>query len=523
MDSLKTPVTIPNEFAEQATISNINDIPQVATGSNLASWNEGFPEITRLTPDEGGLPPKQQDFNGIYKAISSHSVFSQNGGGYTFNQDVSNKIGGYPKGALLWYLPDDGSFPYQVYSTKNNNIDNFVNTPSFIGNSWLNTSYARQDLSNTGQLTNCVLSTGVNIQLEYDETTLTLKAGSKLIKPDGTWLSMTADATDSISPFSDGIYVYLAISPIGIGARNTLQITSGATVPSDSTPYSFYYNYTDKGIYYKATESTWVKSTRNTIPFAQVIVKDGKIADVVKLDTCSYLGGCAFSLPLTGLAAFGTNEDGTYKTVKFTSTGMRIRTDSGTVPASTITITTEGSMSLHFATFDKTTGYLVSNGTQRTDGRLLLGSFENNGTVITSMNPVHPIRLADANVIEQELQTKANIDLSNTTPSQAFKDMSIGWGMPDYNKPVKTTPGDSYTFTASYDCLLVVIAFEDVAAILAKITNTAGENIDINGASNVTNGVDTYATAKAFVKKGVSVEVTLTGEAKWQIVYPLGD
>ena len=138
-----TPVVIPQPIAAQATSENINVIPNGATGTNRASFQEGFPAITRLPVIENplptqvsGLPPKQQDFNGLFNVVSQHNFFAQNGGLYSFNQAVSDAIGGYAKNQILWYFPATG-LPYPVVSMIDNNTYNFVETPSYIdGEKW---------------------------------------------------------------------------------------------------------------------------------------------------------------------------------------------------------------------------------------------------------------------------------------------------------------------------------------------------------------------------------------------------
>lgn len=133
-----TPVVIPQPIAAQATSENINVIPNGATGTNGASFQEGFPAITRmpvienpLPTQKSGLPPKQQDFNGLFNVVSQHNFFSQNGGTYSFNQAVSDAIGGYPKNAVLWYFPENED-PFLVYSLINDNTNNFVEDPTLI-------------------------------------------------------------------------------------------------------------------------------------------------------------------------------------------------------------------------------------------------------------------------------------------------------------------------------------------------------------------------------------------------------
>lgn len=132
-----TPVVIPQPIAAQATSENINAIPNGATGTNRASFQEGFPAITRMPVLENplptqvsGLPPKQQDFNGLFNAVSQHNFFAQNGGLYSFNQAVSDAIGGYPQGALLWAIV--GGKPSAVYSLVENNTFNFLTNPEYL-------------------------------------------------------------------------------------------------------------------------------------------------------------------------------------------------------------------------------------------------------------------------------------------------------------------------------------------------------------------------------------------------------
>ena len=76
-----------------------NTIPEDATGTQAASLEEGFPSITSTPISQGGIPPQRTDFNGLGYLLSSQFFYLQNGGSFTFNQDVSDAIGGYPQGA----------------------------------------------------------------------------------------------------------------------------------------------------------------------------------------------------------------------------------------------------------------------------------------------------------------------------------------------------------------------------------------------------------------------------------------
>lgn len=109
-----------------------NTLPKSDSGDQRASLDLGFPPITGLPINEGGIPPERADFNALGNLTTSQYFFIQNGGRFTFNQTVSDAIGGYPAGAVLQYT--SGNESYQVISLINNNTFNFVVTPSYIDN-----------------------------------------------------------------------------------------------------------------------------------------------------------------------------------------------------------------------------------------------------------------------------------------------------------------------------------------------------------------------------------------------------
>lgn len=134
MESLTIPQIISGAFAYNG---QKNTIPDAPTGSFLASIQEGFPPITMMPKKNGGQPPEGKDFNGILNLVSQFYFFTQNGGTYTFNQSVSDAIGGYPEGARLWYVDSSTGEASLLRSTKGNNTDNFVTNPEVIGTSWV--------------------------------------------------------------------------------------------------------------------------------------------------------------------------------------------------------------------------------------------------------------------------------------------------------------------------------------------------------------------------------------------------
>ena len=128
-------LTLPQILSQTfASDGDKNTIPTDATGTQNASLEEGFPEVTEKSIATGGIPPVRKDFNGALNLLSQFYFFTQNGGTYTFNQDVSDAIGGYPINAVLWYFGSDGTKTLVVSNIANNGY-NFVSNPDYIGDS----------------------------------------------------------------------------------------------------------------------------------------------------------------------------------------------------------------------------------------------------------------------------------------------------------------------------------------------------------------------------------------------------
>lgn len=110
-------------------------IPQSQDGAiaNRASYDEGFPVVCSENKVSGGKPPRREDINQILYLTSANLTELQSGNYPTFNTDVSTFLGGYPLDSVLWSSTEKCF----VRSTKANNTDNFITTPSFLGNSWV--------------------------------------------------------------------------------------------------------------------------------------------------------------------------------------------------------------------------------------------------------------------------------------------------------------------------------------------------------------------------------------------------
>lgn len=128
---MKNPKLIVKPFAKNGQKNVIPENYETSMESNQATWDQGFGQITMLPVAAGGLPPKGQDFNGIFNQISENIVYLSQGGRFKFSAEYAEAISGYPKGAIL--QSDDEKKEY-LSLIDNNKVD--FNTVTDISASW---------------------------------------------------------------------------------------------------------------------------------------------------------------------------------------------------------------------------------------------------------------------------------------------------------------------------------------------------------------------------------------------------
>jgi hypothetical protein len=97
------PISIP-KFFQKAFAQNggKQDVPITGdTSGGRASYDVGFPPVTRIPIVAGGIPPFGTDFNGVLYDLSAAIQYFQSGVAFPFNQDFATAIGGYEVGAIV--------------------------------------------------------------------------------------------------------------------------------------------------------------------------------------------------------------------------------------------------------------------------------------------------------------------------------------------------------------------------------------------------------------------------------------
>lgn len=139
MDDLTKPATLANTFCNSG--DKTGTIPTADTGTNAASLAKGFPLITSTPVNEGGVPPKRKDFNGIINLLSQYCFHLQNGGTFEYSAEVATAIGGYSNKAVLRYIDPDNGCIRKIKSLINNNQNAPSNTNIRVSSSETGTFY----------------------------------------------------------------------------------------------------------------------------------------------------------------------------------------------------------------------------------------------------------------------------------------------------------------------------------------------------------------------------------------------
>lgn len=81
---------------------------QIGVHDGYASFPDGFVPLNAQPIASGGVPPYQEDVNGVLKMVTAWDQWVQAGGPVVYDSAFSTAIGGYPTGALLISTANSG-------------------------------------------------------------------------------------------------------------------------------------------------------------------------------------------------------------------------------------------------------------------------------------------------------------------------------------------------------------------------------------------------------------------------------
>lgn len=406
MQSLVQPELLLKPFAENGDKNSIPLENQTIAQPQLADLTSGFPPITSLDPADGGLPPERKDFNALGFLTTSYDFFYQAGGTFTFSSTISNAIGGYPLGARLWYTDANG-VSMIVRSTIENNTNNFISNPSFIGETGAGTPWEIENFR--------------GIKTQYD---LFDFKWQDYELTDINWLR-----SDTFS-WNDGMVYSSAYNHLVndiSGKTSTTETISGITVT--------YYLADDGHKIVMADQETTVQN----------IYSETGVAWYYILDTTNQ----RFKLPRTKYGFVGSR-DTVGKYVQESLPNLK-----GYVDAQIVVVDASGVFSVKQRAAKQTSDYNSATAGFTMDASQYSSTYQDNAPVqqrATQMYLYFYVGQFSQSATEQTaglnaslFNGKVDLNLNNMNPSVTAKQTIVGWGLPDYSSVIQVTP--PYTAT----------------------------------------------------------------------------
>ena len=422
-------------------------------------------------------------------ALDAWSNLNNNEGYYwfgawkVFSTDLSTEYFTLNQTSGLWeikqsiHLPGtptvdtpDGTNPQAIV-----NVD-YVNTMGTIDN----------------KITNCVLEIPQNLNLELNNGTLTLKAGSKTYMPraGGGFDELVTTKDITYTHPVDGEYL-LFIESQGrwLSIMETKYCFSGTTEP-EKTGYKVWYDTGTNIINYYNSDNV---ATKQSFPIAKVTVSGGQISSIdAVFNGFGFIGGSIFSFPGLKVAVpNGRNPDGTLNnlTTEQTRVVTTILSNSTRTKlwanANGIIAVNDETTSDYGYTYDERLNIVYSkNNMQRRKyahiADLVLASDDN--LHIIDINPKYPIRVTDYwdfNKLLKEYATGfAKTDLSNVSAEGI--DTAVGWGMPDYSAGISGS-NLLQNFTCDRDYLFIFVAYRSETGVGTLIITIDNHNVHTLG------------------------------------------
>ena len=221
MISTITPILNPFAYGR---IDNVEPNYTSSVPDNIANQQTGFPLLQAedlSNPD--ATPVKEEEMNGVLNFYTNILYELGLGQLFTFDQELSDLLGGYSTGAMLWSTQSN-SFQRSLI---NNNTFNFVTSPSYLndGIHWIS------DFTN---LSNYVYTTVASSILTLQNQVTTLNGEIAALQNATTSFYFddtgTTKVTSNITSF--GTNGYKAINMSGTTSIVLTNGSGGVTLPS---------------------------------------------------------------------------------------------------------------------------------------------------------------------------------------------------------------------------------------------------------------------------------------------------
>lgn len=208
---------------------------QVGQDPEDATYQEGFPLVTMLNEDAGGLPPKGLDFNGIFYELSSPIAHYCRGDRIQFDATYAVAIGGYAKG---WVVASNDYQKDYISLVDNNLADpNGTNTTWAVYAGQGSVPLATSTTTGTVKLVNNLLSTATDAALtaaqgKFLNDGLSAKLNtSQALGVGQTWQNLTSSRNlNTTYTNNTGKPIQISVSVNDTASNYTSVVVGGVTV-----------------------------------------------------------------------------------------------------------------------------------------------------------------------------------------------------------------------------------------------------------------------------------------------------
>lgn len=429
--------------------ADVQDLPD--DDLRYASFSKIFPQITQVPLPAGGVAPRRIDFNSLFKLLADNIYYYQNGGVFEYSATAD-----YEKGALVRYND-------KIYLCIQDNSALNTHNPDDM-DYWLRVAL-NNELADYlpiagGNLTGNLTVQNKNVVRTVNDIEADIN-GNIVIESGTSFL--TGQLIQSIVPLNDAM-LHLADGALISGSGSYAEFVTLMAGKVSTNPELF------------CTETEWQTSNTN-YGFCGKFVYDD-VANTVRLPKVNSQHGALIKSYQSGDSWYRIYQDGWCEQGNSIVNSF---TSNLTLSVSLIKEFTDTNYFVVLSRKDQSTNN-VSN-SQLTSNSLTTSSFviqsglngadaQNISTIVwqacgytdisdLQVSPIYEYIVVgtvsktdiqiDIDNVMADLANKADKDFSNiTAPVQAFKNMSVGWGMPDYSSGIDigsnfATLGGSWT------------------------------------------------------------------------------
>lgn len=327
------------------------------------------------------------------------------------------------------------------------------------------------------------------------------------VKPDGTTITVTEDGTISAATgsstigFSIGDVVF-SYSSLASENPGKLPLFTGETIASANTIYPDFYNWVLAHTELQCTSAEYEAALTTYGECAKYVIGDGSLRlPLIK----NYIKAANTTEGIKNIEAGLPNIVGTFRGTGTNSSSADDPLVSGAFTAKAIGVGFSSASGNDVKNYEFSAS--KSNTTYGKSSTVTPASTTLYPWVVAYTAAI-PASTAQAAEFQQALSGKADTNLGNTTPSQSFKEMSVGWGMPDYSAGIEVPPVSFVSgYTASIDSVFYINGQHPSGITITVDNNYVG----------VLGG--TVSTISVKVKKGQVIKLSVAPQASSPAIY----